>query len=162
VVTVLNELFSRFDELADRYGVEKIKTIGDAYMAVAGLPLPRADHEVAIADMALAMRDEVDRVNADTGSALAIRVGIASGPVVAGVIGNRKFSYDVWGDTVNVASRMESHGVVGGIQVTRAVRDALHDQYVFEARGSIDVKGKGPMAAYLLCARRHGGADTPG
>jgi class 3 adenylate cyclase len=161
VVAVLNELFSGFDELADRYGVEKIKTIGDAYMAVAGLPLPRTDHEAAIADMALAMRDEVARFNADTGRELAIRVGIASGPVVAGVIGNRKFSYDVWGDTVNVASRMESHGVVGGIQVTRAVMEALRDRYELEERGSVDVKGKGPTTTYLLCARRSRRVEGP-
>src|SRR5262249_9530908 len=121
VVAVLNELFSRFDEAADRCGVEKIKTIGDAYMAVGGLLLPKANHEAAVAEMALAMREVVERFNDDTDSKLAIRVGIASGPVTAGVIGNRKFSYDVWGDTVNMASRMESHGVVGGIQVTPAV-----------------------------------------
>jgi guanylate cyclase len=153
VVAVLNNLFSRFDGLADRYHVEKIKTIGDAYMAVAGLPLPRADHEAAIADLALAMREDVQRFNDETHSDLAIRVGIASGPVVAGVIGNRKFSYDVWGDTVNMASRMESHGLTGEIQVTRTVMQALCDRYEFEGRGRIDVKGKGPTTTYLLCAR---------
>jgi guanylate cyclase len=152
VVAVLNDLFSRFDDLADRYGVEKIKTIGDAYMAVAGLPLPRADHHAAIAELAVAMRDGVERFNADTANQLALRVGIASGPVVAGVIGNRKFSYDVWGDTVNMASRMESQGVVGEIQVTHAVMKALRDRYEFEERGLIDVKGKGPTATYLLRA----------
>jgi adenylate cyclase len=154
VVTVLNELFSGFDELADRFGVEKIKTIGDAYMAVGGLPLPKADHEAAIADMALAMRDVVARVNRDTGGRLAIRVGIASGPVTAGVIGSRKFSYDVWGDTVNVASRMESHGIAGSIQVTGSLMSALRDRYEFAERGTIDVKGKGPTTTYLLLARR--------
>jgi guanylate cyclase len=152
VVAVLNELFSRFDELADRHGVEKIKTIGDAYMAVGGLPLPSVDHQAAVAEMALAMRAVVDRFNQDTASELAIRVGIACGPVTAGVIGNRKFSYDVWGDTVNMASRMESHGIAGGIQVTGRVKQALCDRYEFEERGPIDVKGKGPTTTYLLHA----------
>jgi guanylate cyclase len=150
VVAVLNDLFSRFDELADRCGVEKIKTIGDAYMAVGGLPVPRLNHEAAVAEMALAMREVVERYNHDTASELAIRVGIASGPVTAGVIGNRKFSYDVWGDTVNMASRMESHGVVGGIQVTPTVMRALGDRFEFEERGVVDVKGKGPTTTYLL------------
>jgi class 3 adenylate cyclase len=150
VVSVLNELFSRFDEVADRCGVEKIKTIGDAYMAVGGLPVPRLNHEAAVAEMALTMRDVVERYNDDTASDLAIRVGIASGPVTAGVIGNRKFSYDVWGDTVNMASRMESHGVVGGIQVTSSVMRALCDRFEFEERGVVDVKGKGPTTTYLL------------
>jgi class 3 adenylate cyclase len=152
VVAVLNELFSEFDELADRFGVEKIKTIGDAYMAVGGLPVPMKDHEAAIAGLAVAMREVVARYNRDTGGDLAIRVGIASGPVTAGVIGNRKFSYDVWGDTVNTASRMESHGIAGEIQVTGAVMRALRDRYDFEERGPIDVKGKGPTTTYLLVA----------
>jgi class 3 adenylate cyclase len=152
VVDVLNELFSRFDELADRYGVEKIKTIGDAYMAVGGLPIPSVDHQAAVAEMALAMRDVVERFNDDTASELAIRVGIACGPVTAGVIGNRKFSYDVWGDTVNMASRMESYGVAGGIQVTHPVMRALCGRYEFDERGPIDVKGKGPTTTYLLRA----------
>jgi adenylate cyclase len=150
VVAVLNELFSGFDELADGFGVEKIKTIGDAYMAVGGLPLPKEDHAAAVADVALAMREVVERVNADTGGDLAVRIGIACGPVTAGVIGNRKFSYDVWGDTVNMASRMESHGIAGSIQVTSAVMRALCDRYDFEERGRIDVKGKGPTTTYLL------------
>jgi adenylate cyclase len=156
VVAVLNELFSGFDELADRFGVEKIKTIGDAYMAVGGLPLPKENHEAAVADMALAMRDVVERFNADTGGELAVRIGIARGPVTAGVIGTRKFSYDVWGDTVNMASRMESHGIAGRIQVTSAVMQALCDRYAFEERGTIEVKGKGPATTYFLRGRASG------
>jgi guanylate cyclase len=154
VVGMLNDLFSRFDRIAEGHRVEKIKTLGDGYMAVAGLPDPRADHDVAIADMALAMRDEVDRFKHETGVDLAIRVGIATGPVVAGVIGNQRFSYDVWGDTVNMASRMESHGVAGAIQVTSTVRERLGDRYEFEERAPVDIKGKGPMTTFLLCGRR--------
>jgi adenylate cyclase len=154
VVAVLNRLFSGFDELADRHGLEKIKTIGDAYMVVAGLPVPRPDHQAAIAEMALDMCDEVDRFRRETGVELAIRVGIDSGPVVAGVIGQRKFSYDVWGDTVNMASRMETHGVAAGIQVTQNVYERLCDRYEFRERGVVEVKGKGPTTTYLLIGRR--------
>ncbi len=154
VVAVLNELFSRFDELADRHGVEKIKTIGDAYMVVAGLPVPRADHQEAIAEMALDICDAVARFRNETGTTLALRVGISSGPVVAGVIGQRKFSYDVWGDTVNMASRMEAHGIADHIQVTPAVYTRLRNDYEFRERGTVDVKGKGPITTYLLIGRR--------
>jgi adenylate cyclase len=154
VVDLLNRLFSSFDQLADRHGIEKIKTIGDAYMAVAGLPIPRPDHHVAIAEMALDMCDEVDRFQKTIGVALAIRVGIDSGPVVAGVIGQRKFSYDVWGDTVNMASRMESHGVPGSIQVTRCVAEQLRETYEFRERGTVEIKGQGPTTTYLLIGRR--------
>jgi guanylate cyclase len=161
VVAVLNDLFSRFDELAERHGVEKIKTIGDGYMAVAGLPEPRAEHDTAIADMALDMRAEVDRFNEETGLELAIRVGIDTGPVIAGVIGHRKFSYDVWGDTVNMASRMESHGIAGGIHVTSRVRERLRARYDLQARGLIDIKGKGEAITYLLCERRSSSRVPP-
>jgi guanylate cyclase len=154
VVAVLNQLFSRFDELADRHGLEKIKTIGDAYMVAGGLPVPRPDHQAAIAEMALDMCDAVDRFRAETDIELAIRVGIDSGPVVAGVIGHRKFSYDVWGDTVNMASRMESHGVPGCIQVTDTVYQRLCGRYEFRERGTVEVKGKGPTTTYLLLGRR--------
>jgi class 3 adenylate cyclase len=154
VVAVLNRLFSGFDELADRHGLEKIKTIGDAYMVVAGLPVPRPDHHAAIAEMALDMCDEVDRFRRQTSVELAIRVGIDSGPVVAGVIGQRKFSYDVWGDTVNMASRMETHGVASGIQVTHHVYERLRERYEFRERGTVEIKGKGPTTTYLLIGRR--------
>lgn len=154
VVMVLNELFSRFDELADQHGVEKIKTIGDAYMVVGGLPVPRPDHDDAIAAIALEMCDEMDRFRRETANKLAIRIGVSSGPVIAGVIGHRKFSYDVWGDTVNMASRMETHGIAGRIQVTHDVYKRLRDRYDFEERTTIDVKGKGPVSTYILIGRR--------
>lgn len=154
VVAVLNALFRRFDDVAERHGIEKIKTIGDGYMAVAGLPDPRPDHVAATVEMALDLCAEVERFRQENGIDLAIRVGLHTGPVIAGVIGSRKFSYDVWGDTVNLASRMESHGVAGRVQVTGTVKDRLHDRYVFEKRGPIDIKGKGPMTTYLVHAHR--------
>ena len=154
VVAVLNRLFSRFDELADRHRVEKIKTIGDAYMVVAGLPVPRADHQEALAEMALDICDEVVRFRQETGTNLAVRVGMSSGPVVAGVIGQRKFSYDVWGDTVNMASRMQTHGLADHIQVTPNVYTRLRDDYEFQPRETVEIKGKSPMTTYLLIRRR--------
>jgi adenylate cyclase len=153
VVAVLNRLFSSFDELADRHGLEKIKTIGDAYMVAGGLPMPQADHTAAIAEMGLDMRDVVERFRAETGIELAVRVGIDAGPVVAGVIGHRKFSYDVWGDTVNMASRMESHGLPSCIQVTSTVHQQLSGTYELRERGTISVKGAGPTPTYLLIGR---------
>jgi guanylate cyclase len=161
VVGVLNDLFSRFDRIAERHGIEKIKTVGDGYMAVAGLPEPRADHDEAILDAALDMRNAIHRFTHETGVDLAIRIGIATGPVVAGVIGNKKFSYDVWGDTVNMASRMESHGVAGAIQVTSAVKARLVDRYEFEKRAPVNIKGKGPTTTYLLRERRGALPDEP-
>jgi adenylate cyclase len=154
VVAVLNQLFSRFDELADRHGLEKIKTIGDAYMVAGGLPVPRPGHEAAIAEMALDMCDAVQRFRSETGVDLAIRVGIDSGPVVAGVIGHRKFSYDVWGDTVNMASRMEAHGLPSSIQVTDTVCRRLRGDYELRERGTVDIRGRGPTTTYLLVGRR--------
>jgi guanylate cyclase len=151
VVTLLDEVFSAFDRLADAAGVEKIKTIGDAYMLVGGLPEPRPDHLAAVARTALAMRDEIARIAAHPGERwLAVRIGIDSGPVVAGVIGRRKFIYDLWGDTVNIASRMESLGPPGEIQVTERVAAALGPEFVVRPRGTIEVKGKGPMQTFLL------------
>jgi adenylate cyclase len=153
VVELLNALFVGFDDLAQRHGLEKIKTIGDAYMVAGGLPIPRDDHAEAVAGMALEMRDAVDVIASRTGHALAVRIGIDTGPVVAGVIGHAKFSYDLWGDTLNTASRMESHGVPGSIQVTDRTHERLKDAYRFEERGTIDVKGKGQMRTYLLLGR---------
>jgi len=151
LVALLDQIFSAFDRLADAEGVEKIKTIGDAYMVAAGLPEPREDHVEAAARTALAMRDEIAAIGERTGQSwLAVRIGIDTGPVVAGVIGRRKFIYDLWGDTVNTASRMESHGVPGEIQVTGRVADALGPGFAARARGGIDVKGKGPMDTFLL------------
>ena len=154
VVAMLNEVFSRFDHLAEKHGVEKIKTIGDAYMGVGGLPVPRPDHAEAVAELALDMHEEVEKINAETGGSLSLRIGINSGPVVAGVIGTKKFIYDLWGDTVNIASRMESHGVIGSIQVTQDTYERLKGKYEFEQRGVIEVKGKGEMNTYLLTGRK--------
>ena len=153
VLTLLNRLFSRFDELAERHGLEKIKTIGDAYMVAGGLPVPRDDHAEAVADMALDMISELERRPADAERPLQLRIGIDTGPVVAGVIGIRRFIYDVWGDTVNSASRMESHGLPGKIQVTERTYAALCDRFAFVQRGVIDVKGRGPMRTWLLEGR---------
>jgi class 3 adenylate cyclase len=154
VVAVLDEIFSAFDHLAARHGLEKIKTIGDAYMVVAGLPEPRADHAEAMAEMALEMQADLRRLCGPLGLELSIRVGIDTGPVIAGVIGRHKFIYDLWGDTVNTASRMESSGLPGRIQVTAATYERLRDRYRFEERGDVEVKGKGRLKAYLLLGRR--------
>jgi adenylate cyclase len=153
VVRVLDDLFSALDRLAERHGLEKIKTIGDAYMVVGGLPEPRPDHAQAVAEMALAVREEVPRHRDPDGRPLAVRIGIDTGPVVAGVIGRRKFSYDLWGDTVNTASRMESGGVEGCIQVTERTYRRLCDCYRFERRGPVQVKGKGTLDTWFLVAR---------
>jgi adenylate cyclase len=150
VVRVLDELFTAFDRLAERHGLEKIKTIGDAYMAVGGLPQPRPDHAEAVAEMALAVREEVARHLDPGGRPLQARIGIDTGPVVAGVIGRRKFSYDLWGDTVNTASRMESNGVAGCIQVTERTYRRLRDRYRFERRGPVEIKGKGELVTWFL------------
>jgi class 3 adenylate cyclase len=160
VVQVLNELFSVFDQLAQRQGLEKIKTVGDAYMVAGGLPAPRPDHAEAVAEMALAMRDEVARRSDPSGQPLAVRIGMDTGPVVAGVIGRSKFTYDLWGDTVNTASRMESHGVAGCIQVTARTYQRLRDRYRFERRGPIQVKGKGEMVTYFLLGKRDDPASS--
>ncbi|MEG4962218.1 MULTISPECIES: adenylate/guanylate cyclase domain-containing protein [unclassified Microcoleus] len=154
LVKRLNVIFSHFDQLAEKYGVEKIKTIGDAYMVVGGLPTPRHDHAEAIAQMALGMQAKIAKLSAQTGEKLAIRVGINSGPVVAGVIGVSKFTYDLWGDTVNVAARMEATGFAGSIQVTDVTYELLKDKYLFERRGVIPVKGKGDMMTYWLLQKK--------
>jgi class 3 adenylate cyclase len=150
VVRVLDELFTALDRLAERHGLEKIKTIGDAYMAVGGLPQPRPDHAEAVAEMALAVREEVARHLDPGGRALEVRIGIDTGPVVAGVIGRRKFSYDLWGDTVNTASRMETTGIPGCIQVTDRAYRRLRDRYRFERRGPVEIKGKGELVTWFL------------
>jgi class 3 adenylate cyclase len=154
LVNMLNEVFSIFDELAEKHGLEKIKTIGDAYMIVGGLPLPREDHAQAIAEMALDMQDELSRFISKNGERLQVRIGINTGPVVAGVIGRKKFIYDLWGDAVNIASRMESHGLEGRIQVTEETYQKLKHLYNFENRGTIQVKGKGEMNVYILIGRK--------
>ena len=154
VVSLLNQIFSTFDRLAEQHGVEKIKTIGDAYMVVGGLPTPRHDHAEAIAQMAIDMLDEIAQFRTETGETLNMRIGINTGPVVAGVIGTNKFIYDLWGDTVNVASRMESYGIAGNIQVSPETYNILRDKYLFKERGVIPIKGKGNMTTYILTGRK--------
>lgn len=150
VVGILEHLFSRFDALVERHGLEKVKTIGDCYMAVAGVPDPRPDHARKAALLALDMRDVV-ATSAETGGPdLELRIGINSGPVVGGVIGRKRFLYDLWGDAVNTASRMESHGTPGEIQITRATHELLKDEFVCKRRGTISVKGKGEMETWYL------------
>lgn len=150
LVTMLNELFSSYDRLAEKHGLEKIKTIGDAYMVVAGIPQPVANHALALAHMALDMNEAISSYAAKTGSDLSIRIGIHSGSVVAGVIGEKKFIYDLWGDTVNLASRMESTGVPGRIHVSEVTYALIKDDFEFEQRAPIEVKGKGLMTTYLI------------
>ncbi|NES08389.1 MAG: adenylate/guanylate cyclase domain-containing response regulator, partial [Okeania sp. SIO2F4] len=154
LVELLNMIFSRFDELAEKYGLEKIKTIGDAYMIVGGLPTPREDHAEAIAEMALDMLHQIKEISEQQGKPLQIRIGINTGAVEAGVIGTKKFAYDLWGDTVNTAHRMESHGIPGVIQVTEDTYNCLANKYTFQERGMIEIKGKGMMRTYLLVGRK--------
>jgi adenylate cyclase len=153
LVGLLNQVFTPFDDLAEELGLEKIKTVGDAYMVVGGLPVPRVDHLEAVVEMALRMREEISRHVVEGHGQLQMRFGIHTGAVVAGVIGKRKFSYDLWGDTVNVAARMEAHGIPDEIQVTAEARRRLDGRYRFEARGPVEVKGKGVMETYLLKSR---------
>jgi guanylate cyclase len=150
LVLLLDRLFSSFDDLSERFGLEKIATIGDCYMAVSGLPQAGADHVAAAADMALAMRDTLSRHLVPGVGQLQMRFGLATGSVVAGVIGKRKFRWDLWGDTVNTASRMESHGEPGMIHVTADIYRALANRYEFRRRGEIPIKGKGQMETYFL------------
>lgn len=159
LVELLNLVFSAFDKLAERHGLEKIKTIGDAYMVVGGLPMPQIDHAEAIAEMAIDMQEAIAQLplaefNLDQGLPIRMRVGINTGAVGAGVIGRKKFTYDLWGDTVNLASRMESLCLPGKIQVTATTYERLKDKYRFEERGLIEVKGKGELVTYWLLGRR--------
>lgn len=158
LVELLNRIFSTFDRLVEQHGLEKIKTIGDAYLAVGGLPTARADHAEAIAELALDMQKEIARfispaTSTEVSKPLRMRIGIHTGAVQAGVIGTKKFTYDLWGDTVNTASRMESQGLPGRIQVTAATYELLKRRYTFVPRGAIEVKGKGEMTTYLLTGR---------
>ncbi|MFZ4728988.1 MAG: adenylate/guanylate cyclase domain-containing protein [Pseudanabaena sp.] len=154
LVNVLNEIFSEFDHLVEQYDLEKIKTIGDSYMVVGGLPIPSKDHAEAIAEMALQMQTVIQKFKRTDGTNFSLRIGIHTGQAIAGVIGTKKFIYDLWGDTVNVASRMESYGVAGCTQVTEATYQLLKDKYQLDQRSAINIKGKGEMITYLLKGRR--------
>ncbi|WAS94057.1 response regulator [Nannocystis poenicansa] len=154
LVAMLNRIFSMFDQLAEKHGLEKIKTIGDEYMAASGLPMPRPDHAEAMAEMALDMLAIIERFNAKRNRGVRIRIGLNCGPVTAGIIGTKKFAYDLWGDTVNIASRMESHGIANAVQVTEATYKRLRHKYAFQRRGIIHVKGKGALCTYFLVGRR--------
>jgi guanylate cyclase len=160
VVGVLDHLFTHFDVLAERHELEKIKTIGDCYMVAAGVPSPRPDHAHALARMALDMQAAMRSADAVGHLGLELRVGINSGPVIAGVIGRKRFLYDLWGDAVNTASRMESAGTPGRIQVTRATYELLRNEFMFEPRGTVAVKGKGDMETWYLVGRRREAGAT--
>ena len=155
-VQLLNQVFNAFDQVVDEQGLEKIKTIGDSYMLAGGLPMRRADHACAVVDAGLAMLSFVERLATEDGPAsnFLLRIGAHTGPVAAGVIGTKKFYYDLWGDTVNVASRMESTGINGRFQISEATRQAVGDEFQLEARGAIEVKGKGEMETFLVLGRR--------
>jgi adenylate cyclase len=154
MVDLLNDIFMQFDALADKYNVEKIRTIGDAYMVASGVPCPRPDHAQALARMALDMCDYVASHPVYEGHPIDFRIGINSGPAVAGVIGRKKFQYDLWGDTVNTASRMESHGTGGRIQISRDTYNLLKDEFICEPRGTVLVKGKGEMETWYLTGEK--------
>jgi adenylate cyclase len=161
LVEFLNGVFTRLDALVEKHGVEKVKTTGDAYMVVSGVPEPRADHAEALAALALEMRDALSGLADPKGRAVPIRIGVASGPVVAGVVGSRKFFYDVWGDAVNTASRMESTGEAGKIQVAPSTYELLKDRFDFDARGPIEVRGKGEMHTWYLIGGKGSAKATP-
>jgi len=160
LVGLLDEIFTSFDGFAAELGLEKIKTVGDAYMVAAGVPRARPDHALAIAELALRIRDHIE-TDEIRGHRLSVRIGISSGPVTAGIIGSHKFSYDLWGDTVNVASRMESGGVPGSIQVSEATYELIKEEYACEPRGMTPVKGRGDMETYLLISRRDAPVAVP-
>jgi guanylate cyclase len=154
MVEMLNEIFSYFDSLLDKYGVEKIRTIGDNYMCAAGVPVPRPDHAQMLARMALEMKAYIGERPPRNGKHLNFRIGINSGPLVAGVIGTKKFVYDLWGDPVNVAARMESYSMPGKIQIGSHTYRLIHDEFICEPRGILEVKGKGKMATWFLIGER--------
>ncbi len=160
LVRFLNGVYTKLDSLVERHGLEKIKTTGDAYMVVSGVPEPRPDHAAELADLALDMRDALAGLTDPKGRAVPVRIGIASGPVVAGVVGTSKFFYDVWGDAVNTASRMESTGEAGKIQVAPATRELLAGRFELQERGIIEVRGKGPMQTCFLIGRKREAPET--
>ena len=150
MVYLLNELFSVFDALAEKHGLEKIKTVGDAYVVAAGIPAARTDHVEAIAALALDMQDELERFNQGYNTSIRMRIGISTGPIVAGVIGRKKFAYDLWGVTVNIASRLEAMGAAGGIQVSESTYERLKESFHFEKKHTVNIRGRGEVAAYWL------------
>jgi class 3 adenylate cyclase len=160
VVGFLNLIFSEFDRLADRFGAEKIKTIGDAYMVAVGIPEPRRDHAEACARLALAMREALQAIKAQTGAPVRLRIGLHAGPAIAGVIGERKFAYDVWGSTVNIASRMESHGLPDRIHVSKTVAQRLDGKFLLSPRGPLEVKGAGLMETFFLDGENEAGSPS--
>jgi adenylate cyclase len=154
MVELLNEVFSFFDSLLDKYGVEKIRTIGDSYMVASGVPRGRPDHAQALVCMALDMRNYISTHTFRNSQRVSFRIGINSGSMIAGVIGQRKFVYDVWGDAVNIASRMESHGLGGAVQITQTTYELIKDEFVCEPRGTVNVKGKGEMEVWLVVSKK--------
>jgi guanylate cyclase len=161
MVELLNEIYSHFDSLIEKHGAEKIRTIGDNYMIASGLPRPRTDHAQALARLALEMNAYIGNLPPVGDRRLAFRFGINSGPVVAGVIGHKKFAYDVWGDTVNIASRMESQGMPGKIQITRATYELIKDEFVCELHGPLIIKGKGQMETWFLLGSNEESVQAP-
>jgi class 3 adenylate cyclase len=154
LVEKLNRIFIAFDKLTEKYGLEKIKTIGDAYMLVGGAPTPRSDHAEAVAYLALDVLKTLENLNEENNENFRVRIGIHTGPIVAGVMGKHKFNYDLWGDTVNIASRMESQGIPDHIQISESTYQLLKDKFVCELRGPIDIKGKGKMVTYILQGKK--------
>jgi len=154
MVTWLNEIYSAFDSFVQKHEVEKIRTIGDNYMVASGVPSEREDHAIAITRLAIDMRNYIDGLPSTKGHHANFRIGINSGPMVGGIIGTHKFQYDIWGDAVNTASRMESHGIPGQIQVTQRTYDLIRDEFECEARGPIPIKGKGEMETYFVIGPR--------
>jgi guanylate cyclase len=154
LIEELNLVFSRFDALVEACGAEKIKTMGDGYLAVAGAPDRRSDHPTVMCELALRMQEAVPSINSDLGTSLQLRIGLNSGPVVAGIVGTARFSYDLWGETVNLASRMEKLSPPGGILVTNGVAEVAGDSFLFEEHGTMEVKGLGPMPTCLLVGRK--------
>jgi guanylate cyclase len=159
---MLNTIFSKFDDLVDQFGLEKIKTIGDCYMVASGLPNPRDDHAAALVALTLELGNVMDAYAEECGDSITFRSGIHSGPVTAGVIGKRKFAFDVWGDTVNIASRMESHGIPGKLQISDETHRLVEDQFQCEPRGEIAVKGKGMMRTWIVVGRKDASCETVG
>ena len=153
IVQLLNEIFSAFDLLVEKHGLEKIKTLGDAYMAAGGISLPRPDHAEAGAELAINLRGEIERLNQQYNTSVRLRIGICTGPVVAGVIGCRRFAYDLWGETVNLACRLETTGEAGKIQIAESTYERLKHKYQFEPKHTVDVKGHAPLSAYWLGKR---------